>query len=267
MFSKFIKLFFHVYEENCKLVVRVFGLKITLKLPPSGSLNTEFNAIHKFLNDIEYKQDIISNYYMDITKAKQAKGNLREFQLKDVELLKKFVSVCEKRKLTYWLDFGSLLGAVRHKGFIPWDDNIDVSMSDADFIRFKSIVKEEFGENIELIPVEENKMERLTVTDDKQQPYLNIYAYKEENEISINCNMPFANRFAYYPVRKDLIFPLEKISFENITVSCPFETDAYLRVRYGNYMLFPAKNEQSYLGEYKKVSKYFDYYDDNIVRN
>ena len=52
--------------------------------------------------------------------------SLREVQLEELELLKDFDQFCKKHNLKYSLCYGTLIGAARHKGFIPWDDDIDV---------------------------------------------------------------------------------------------------------------------------------------------
>lgn len=64
---------------------------------------------------------------------------LRQLQLTMLEILKVFDKFCRKHDLKYSLYAGSLLGAVRHKGFIPWDDDLDVCMSRADYERFLTL--------------------------------------------------------------------------------------------------------------------------------
>ena len=82
------------------------------------------------------------NQYLDVTKAPKAEGALRDLQLCDYALLRILDKVCERNNLTYWLDYGTLLGAIRHEGFIPWDDDADVSMPREDFDRAKVVLKE-----------------------------------------------------------------------------------------------------------------------------
>ena len=74
--------------------------------------------------------------------------DLRKAQLIMLEMLVEFDAICKKHQLVYWLDAGTLLGAVRHKGFIPWDDDIDLSMPVEDYNKFIEIFESELSENI-----------------------------------------------------------------------------------------------------------------------
>lgn len=66
-------------------------------------------------------------------------NTLRRLQLTQLEILRVFDRICMEHGLSYSLYAGSLLGAVRHQGFIPWDDDLDVCMSRADYNRFMEI--------------------------------------------------------------------------------------------------------------------------------
>ncbi len=74
--------------------------------------------------------------------------NLRACQLKQLSILEEIDRICDKYKITYWLDGGSLLGAVRHKGFIPWDDDIDIAMTEKDLKEFIQIAPSELPKQL-----------------------------------------------------------------------------------------------------------------------
>lgn len=71
---------------------------------------------------------------------------LREIQLFELQMLKDVVKVCDDNNITYILSSGNLLGAVRHGGFIPWDDDVDIDMPLADYKKFLKIAQKELGE-------------------------------------------------------------------------------------------------------------------------
>lgn len=85
----------------------------------------------------------------DIQEQLRAKYNpegsdLRRAQMIMLDLLKFLDKICKENNLTYWIDSGTLLGAVRHGGFIPWDDDVDVCMPRKDALKLIKIM----GDNV-----------------------------------------------------------------------------------------------------------------------
>lgn len=73
-----------------------------------------------------------------------------------LEILKQVDIICKRHNITYFADWGTLLGAIRHKGFIPWDDDIDISMDRLNYTRFIALAKKELPEGYLIINVKEN---------------------------------------------------------------------------------------------------------------
>ena len=69
----------------------------------------------------------------------------------NLKILKEIDRICRKYKIRYMLDAGTLLGAVRHKGFIPWDDDADVAFTRNNYEAFMKVVRRELPDTMELV--------------------------------------------------------------------------------------------------------------------
>ncbi len=79
---------------------------------------------------------------------------LKHLQSLELMILKEFINICEENNLTYYMYAGSLLGTIRHQGFIPWDDDLDVIMFRDDFEMFKQIFASTSHDKIKLLSIE-----------------------------------------------------------------------------------------------------------------
>ena len=84
-----------------------------------------------------------SRIYVDKENdAPLSQEEFRRLQLVELCILKEFDRVCRENKINYTISCGTLLGAVRHKGFIPWDDDADISMLREDYEKFRKVANQ-----------------------------------------------------------------------------------------------------------------------------
>ena len=87
----------------------------------------------------------------------ERKWNIRPFQNEVLRIFREFECICKKYNLRYYAIGGTALGAVRHGGFIPWDDDFDVSMPREDFNKFVDIIDQELPDHLKFFRGGESK--------------------------------------------------------------------------------------------------------------
>lgn len=124
---------------------------------------------------------------------------LTETEIKNLllNILKEIDSFCAENNLTYYLAYGTLLGAVRHKGFIPWDDDIDISMPRPDYEKFISTFKSN-----------NSRYQVISRVKDKKYPY--FFAKVHDTNTILDVETTFKFHLGVYVD----IFPIDAIPLE-----------------------------------------------------
>lgn len=127
-------------------------------------------------------------------------SDLRRQQLRMLELLDAIDVICKKHQIPYWLSSGTLIGAARHKGFIPWDDDLDIEMLRSDYLRLIEILPKELPENFVL------------QTNDTDPNYIFVYGKLRDKHSFLEETNSYDRIFKEKGIYID-IFPLEKIPY------------------------------------------------------
>lgn len=95
---------------------------------------------------VDLKLEVPNSFYEEEVRCNYTiSTEMKKVWAVQMDLLSELERVCKKYGLVYFADSGTLIGAVRHKGYIPWDDDIDVVMMRADYVRLLEVAEKEFS--------------------------------------------------------------------------------------------------------------------------
>lgn len=179
-------------ETNTCFVLNIHGLKYKIK---QKSYKEIYKSLVKENNDLQEQIEYLKGL-IPVNSLPTMKGPVRDAQLRVLDFTKRVCSEFEKQGIEYFLVAGSAIGAVRHAGFVPWDDDIDLGMMRKDYIACENYCKKHFIEvDISSIKINGNYIKsKYKVLQDAFKKYPNkIFFIKSYNTLQIFCGIDLNN--------------------------------------------------------------------------
>lgn len=207
---------------------------------------------------------------------------LRKAQLKMVEILDAIDDICQRHDIKYWLCYGTLLGAVRHKGFIPWDDDCDICMMREDFEKFSQYINE-LPENLflqtdkndphytrKIMKIRMKNTKLVEFDESENEKYhqgifvdIFIWDYYDSFSKSLLKNLSVVNSWKYK--RKQYPKGHWKRAAIQVSVAVPFFVyNVVNKVMRAVSVTFRKNDKLNYIGQEIRVSDN-KYYDKNVI--
>lgn len=126
----------------------------------------------------------------------------------ELELLQILSEICDKYGLPYFADSGTMLGAVRHKGFIPWDDDIDIALKREDYIKLIEVLPKELPKGVVMAGLHSDSLEKRKRTNAHQ-----ILLAADRDLWDVNEYMRRFHGYPFHSVSID-VFPMDYIPYD-----------------------------------------------------
>lgn len=159
--------------------------------------------------------------------------------VKMVKLLEKLTNILDKNDIPYWLTCGTLLGAVRHGGLIPWDDDLDINVPLEYTEKVKSSLKKnnlnvlDTGGGYKVHDKITYPFVDLIIVDKVKEKWTLCYPLNKDG----SCSYKTARQWPQECFMDDEVFPLKKIPFENLSLSVPNKYQELIINMYGEKAL------------------------------
>jgi len=164
-------------------------------------------------------------------KCAKCYDNIQLIQFALKKCMKDFHKICSDNNISYWADGGTLLGAVRDKGIIPHDDDLDVCIFQEDFEKLSSVLKTHPIYEIVLV---HNYIYKVKRRDLKANVWVDLFVVSKDDKGIIRYDKKeHRERWSKFYYKESEVFPIKNVPFEDYYISVPNNPIPYLERGYG----------------------------------